>query len=85
VTQGWSATQKKYRERYGNGGDLGRLSLDKTDFVQVTDDVAIVTGRFNLVKDDAGSAGAFSLVMKRVDGMWRIAHDHTTEDPKPAQ
>ena len=85
VTQGWSATQKKYRERYGNGGDLGRLSLDKTDFVQVTDDVAIVTGRFNLVKDDAGSAGAFSLVMKRVDGMWRIAHDHTTEDPKPTQ
>lgn len=86
VTQGWSATQKKYRERYGgNGADLGRLSLDKTDFVQVTDDVAIVTGRFNLVKDDAASNGTFSLVMKRVDGMWRIAHDHTNPDVKPAE
>ncbi|MEM9617635.1 MAG: DUF4440 domain-containing protein [Pseudomonadota bacterium] len=86
VTQGWSATQKKYRERHGdNDGDLGRLSLDKTDFVQITDDVGVVTGRFNLVKDGASSAGAFSLVMKRVDGMWRIAHDHSTEDPKPVQ
>jgi len=86
VTQGWSATQKKYRERYGGqGGDLGRLSLDKTDFVQVTDDVAIVTGRFNLVKDEEASNGTFSLVMKRIDGMWRIAHDHTNPDVKPAQ
>ncbi len=86
VTQGWSATQKKYRERHGdNDGDLGRLSLDKTDFVQITDDVGVVTGRFNLVKDGASSAGAFSLVMKRVDGMWRIAHDHSTEDPKSVQ
>ncbi|MEO1243118.1 MAG: DUF4440 domain-containing protein [Pseudomonadota bacterium] len=86
VTQGWSATQKKYRERHGdNDGDLGRLSLDKTDFVQITDDVGVVTGRFNLVKDGASNAGAFSLVMKRVDGMWRIAHDHSTEDPKPVQ
>lgn len=86
VTQGWSATQKKYRERHGdNDGDLGRLSLDKTDFVQITDDVGVVTGRFNLVKDGASSAGAFSLVMKRIDGVWRIAHDHSTEDPKPVQ
>ena len=80
VTQGYSSVQKKYREKYGNNGDLGFLQLDKTDFVQVTDDVAVVTGRFNLAKDGDDSAGTFSLVMKRIDGMWRIAHDHSTQD-----
>ncbi len=80
VTQGYSSVQKKYREKYGNSGELGLLQLDKTDFVQVTDDVAIVTGRFNLAKDGDDSTGTFSLVMKRIDGMWRIAHDHSTKD-----
>lgn len=80
VTQGYSSVQKRYREKYGNSGNLGLLQLDKTDFVQVTDDVAVVTGRFNLAKDGDDSTGTFSLVMKRIDGMWRIAHDHSTKD-----
>ena len=77
--------QKKYREKYGNGGDLGLLQLDETDFVQVTDDVAVVTGRFNLAKDGSDSTGTFSIVMKRIDGMWRIAHDHSTQDQNADQ
>lgn len=80
ITKGWSPTMKRYRERYADPSGLGQLSFEKTDVEMVTDDVAIVTGRFNHVKNEAASSGVFTLVMKRVTGVWRIVHDHTVSD-----
>ncbi|PQA87330.1 YybH family protein [Hyphococcus luteus] len=81
ITKGWDATLKRYRERYGGGEGLGRLSFDNIDVKMVTDDVAVATGRFNLAGSDASSSGVFSLVMRRDGGAWRIVHDHTSADP----
>ncbi len=81
MTKGWSSTQKRYREEYADDNGLGRLSVDKTDVEMVTDDVAIVTGRFTHNKDGVNTGGAFSLVWKRINGQWRIVHDHSVVDP----
>jgi ketosteroid isomerase-like protein len=48
----------------------------------ITDDVATVVGRFNLENAKGLETGAYTLVMRKVDGRWRIAHDHTTPDAK---
>ncbi|MEL7488004.1 MAG: nuclear transport factor 2 family protein, partial [Pseudomonadota bacterium] len=80
VTQGWSRTMKRYRARYGDGADFGQLSFDDLDVEMVTDDVAVVVGRFNLQRDSAVDGGVFTLVMRRFDGRWRIVHDHTVGD-----
>lgn len=80
ITKGWSPTMKRYRERYADPSGLGQLAMEKTDVEMVTDDVAIVTGRFNHVKNETSSSGVFTLVMKRVAGVWRIVHDHTVSD-----
>ena len=86
ITKGWSATMKRYRERYGDGGSLGRLGLGQMDVELVTNDVAVVTGRFNHVKDQAApSSGFYSLVMRQDRGVWRIVHDHTVVDAMPAE
>ncbi len=84
VTKGWDATLKKYRERYAGASGLGQLGFEKLDVKLVTDDVAVVTGRFNLNNSGSNSSGLFSLVMRRDNGAWRIVHDHTSADPKPA-
>lgn len=81
VTKGWTATQKRYRDRYAGGGGLGQLSFDAIDVKLVTDDVAVTTGRFNLVRGADVSSGVFSLVLRRDGGAWRIVHDHTSADP----
>ncbi len=81
VTRGWSSTMKRYRERYADEGGLGQLSFEKADVNMITDDVAVVTGRFNHVKNEDASSGVFTLVMKRIGGVWRIVHDHTANDP----
>ncbi len=85
MTKGWSSTLKRYREDYASDEGLGRLSVDKTDVEMITDDVAIVTGRFNHNKSGVNTGGAFSLVWKRINGQWRIVHDHSTADPKVPQ
>lgn len=85
VTKGWQQTLKRYRERYGQGTSLGRLSFDGLDVQMVTDDVAVVVGRFNLASGAAAETGAFTLVMKRFDGLWRIVHDHSVGDPAPTE
>lgn len=81
ITKGWSSTMKRYRDRYADDSGLGQLSFEKTDVEMITDDVAVVTGRFNHVKNQEASSGAFTLVMKRMGGVWRIVHDHTAGDP----
>ena len=77
ISRGWSATMKHYRERYASDGDLGHLGFEKIEVTMVTDDVSVVTGRFNHAKDGQTSTGVFSLVMRRDNGAWRIVHDHT--------
>lgn len=81
ITKGWSATQKRYRDRYAGGEGLGQLSFDNIDVKMITDDVAVTTGRFNLDHNGETSTGVFSLVLRRDDGAWRIVHDHTSPDP----
>ena len=81
ITKGWASTMKRYRERYADDSGLGQLSFEKTDVEMITDDVAVVTGRYNHVKNEEASSGAYTLVMKRIGGVWRIVHDHTVGDP----
>ncbi|MHA7872109.1 MAG: YybH family protein [Hyphococcus sp.] len=85
VTRGWSATMKRYRDRYAKDSGLGRLSLENMNVMVVTDDVAVATGRFALAHGEAGGSGHFSLTLRRMNGVWRIVHDHTISDPKAAQ
>ncbi|MFC2953949.1 nuclear transport factor 2 family protein [Marinicaulis aureus] len=81
VTRGWNATMKRYRDRYSGGEGLGQLGFEKLEVKLVTNDVAVVTGRFNLARSAETSSGAFSLVMRRDAGAWKIVHDHTASDP----
>ena len=85
VSKGWSQTLKRYRDRYGEGAALGRLSFDGLDVEMVTGDVAVVVGRFALARGEGVETGSFTLVMKRFDGLWRIVHDHSVGDPPPTK
>jgi len=85
VIRGWDAVMKRYRRRYGAGAEMGRLAFDEIDVDMVDEDHAIAVGRFRLARADGNSSGAFSLVLKKIDGAWRIIHDHTSaDDPSSA-
>ncbi|MBT8472873.1 MAG: nuclear transport factor 2 family protein [Marinicaulis sp.] len=86
VSKGWSSAMKRYREQYESQEGLGRLSIEKPDINLVTDDVAVVTGRFtHFSKSENSTPGMFSLVLHRNEGVWRIVHDHSVDDPVATQ
>lgn len=82
VVSGFDAISDVYKSTYGATGDLGKLALSDLSVQLVTEDVATVVGRFRLENAKGVETGGYTLVMRRTDGRWRIAHDHSVVDGK---
>lgn len=80
VTTGWKDARRMLEERIEAAGGMGRLSFKALDVRMTSDDVATVVGRYALTGTKAASAGVTTLVMKQIDGRWRIVHDTRIAD-----
>jgi ketosteroid isomerase-like protein len=80
VTTGFEPVLARYQKRYKTeGAEMGKLAFTNLDVVQISDRAAIVRGRWDLdFEQKADVGGLFTLVMRRIDGAWRIVHDHTS-------
>ena len=80
VTRGWEATLARYRKRYqAEGREMGRLSFDRVEVQPLGAAAAFARGAFRLQMSDGQEPhGLFTLVLRRMDGAWRIVHDHTS-------
>ena len=79
TTRGWQATLDRYRRRYqADGAEMGQLSFADLEISQLSSDVALVLGKWKLKMEQDQPAGNFSLVLKKMDGDWKIIHDHSS-------
>jgi beta-aspartyl-peptidase (threonine type) len=80
LTKGWDATLEHYRKRYqAEGREMGRLGFDAVEVLPLGPDGAAARGAWRLRTSDGKEPhGLFTLVLRRVDGAWRIVHDHTS-------
>jgi beta-aspartyl-peptidase (threonine type) len=80
VTKGWDATLERYRRRYQvEGREMGRLGFDEVEVQPLGDGAAFARGAFRLhMSDGREPHGRFTLILRRIDGAWRIVHDHTS-------
>ncbi len=80
VTKGWDATLERYRQRYqAEGREMGRLGFDAVEVLPLGPDAAAARGAFRLQMSDGKQPhGLFTLLLRRIDGAWRIVHDHTS-------
>jgi uncharacterized protein (TIGR02246 family) len=80
LTKGWDATLERYRKRYqAEGREMGRLGFDTIEVLPLGPDGAAARGAFRLhMSDGKEPHGLFTLVLRRIDGAWRIVHDHTS-------
>jgi len=79
VTRGWQATLDRYHQRYPTREAMGRLSFSDIEVTLPGPSVTLVLGRWRLERAEP-IGGAFSLVLRKVDGRWVIIHDHTSTD-----
>jgi beta-aspartyl-peptidase (threonine type) len=80
VTKGWDATLARYRKRYQDEGrEMGRLRFDGIEVIPLGADAALARGAWRLATSDGKEPhGVFTLLLRRLDGAWRIVHDHTS-------
>ncbi len=83
VTKGWDETYRRYRDGYGESGDLGRLSYSNLEAKMLAADTASVVGRYAFARGAASGQGAMTLVMRRFEGAWRVVQHHMVADPAP--
>jgi uncharacterized protein (TIGR02246 family) len=85
VTTGWKDARKALEEQIAASGGMGRLSYKALDVRMTSDDVATVVGRYALTGTKAASAGVTTLVMKQIEGRWRIVQDTRIVDVPPKE
>jgi ketosteroid isomerase-like protein len=86
VTRGWGDLRNRYLNSYwAPGAPRDSLRFEELEVTQLGADHALALGRYVLFRPgDRGevrATGYFSLVLGKVDGEWKILHDHTSAAP----
>jgi uncharacterized protein (TIGR02246 family) len=83
VMRGPADIRAAYAPRFAPGGVRDSLSFQIVDVDPLAPDVLNVIATYILARrvgtrDSVTARGPTSLVMRRVDGRWRIVHDHSS-------
>jgi beta-aspartyl-peptidase (threonine type) len=76
---GWQTMLDRYHSRYkADGREMGRLEFTDMRVDMLGGDSALVRGRWHLKMKAEEPGGLFTLIMRKINGEWRIIHDHTS-------
>ncbi len=75
---GWHQVLENYRKAYSGKSKMGQLVFDDLDVQLLSEDSALVVGRWRLNRHNDQPHGVFTLVMTREKDGWKIMHDHTS-------
>ncbi|NNE68004.1 MAG: SnoaL-like domain-containing protein [Pyrinomonadaceae bacterium] len=78
VSKGWQAAYDRYKKGYDTREKMGTLSFSELEITVLNKKSAFVTGRFTLVRKKDTPTGLFTLVFRKLDGGWKVVHDHTS-------
>ncbi|MDZ7627894.1 MAG: nuclear transport factor 2 family protein [Parvularculaceae bacterium] len=80
VATGFNSVRKYYETMVANVGAMGRMSFSDLDVKMTSREIATVVGRYAHDSGASRSAGAMTIVMKQIDGRWRIVQDTRVKD-----
>ena len=78
VTRGWQATRDRYHRRYASPEAMGRLEFSALEISLLSEDAAVVHGRWQLMREADRPSGLFTLIARKRGGKWEIVSDTTT-------
>lgn len=79
AVSGWETTINRYRGRYqSEGAEMGRLEFSDLRIELLGPGAAFVRGRWRLEMSSGEQGGLYTLVFRKLEGGWRIVHDHTS-------
>ena len=78
VTRGWRETLARYQTNYDDRAKMGMLEFSELEVEPLASDAAILYGRWALQRADDRPSGLFTLILRKIDGNWRVVSDTTT-------
>lgn len=75
---GWKNTLENYKKSYPNKQAMGYLSFDIKDVKLLSPDYAFVLGAWNLKREKDEPGGHFTLIVKKINGEWKVISDHSS-------
>lgn len=78
VTRGWQTVLDRYKKKYANAEQMGRLRFSDLEVTLLSTDTAVVLGRWALKRANDHPHGRFTLLFRHFPDGWRIVHDHTS-------
>ncbi len=79
TTRGWQATLDNYVKGYAPPKEMGHLNFDHLEISLLNPEAALILGHWHLKMSKGDNRdGNFSLVVKKIDGQWKIIHDHSS-------
>ena len=78
VTYGWKTTLNRYKKGYPDKKTMGTLQFSEIDIKLLSENAAMVFGKWELEREHDHPWGLFTLIFKKTGYGWRIIHDHTS-------
>lgn len=78
VVWGWQQTLDNYKKRYPDKAAMGTLSFDIIEVRRLSEEYYYVTGKWTLQRTADAPSGYYTLLLRRIDGIWKIVSDHTS-------
>ena len=77
-TYGYNNTLRNYQKNYPNKDYMGVLNFDILSVQAIEKDHYFVIGKFMLQRKVGDASGHFTLIFKRINGIWKIVSDHSS-------
>ena len=78
MIRGWEPIRQRFRNSYADLDSMGRLTFSRLEVRRLGVDAALVTGRWELERENDSPRGVFTVILSYRDDRWRIIHDHTS-------
>ncbi len=78
VTSGWEKTLNNYKKNYPDKAAMGTLAFDLLQVKPLSPGYYFVIGKWHLQRTAGDLGGHFTLLFKKINGVWLIITDHSS-------
>ncbi|MEP7229484.1 MAG: DUF4440 domain-containing protein [Ginsengibacter sp.] len=78
VTNGWQKTLNNYKKNYPDTAAMGVLNFELLQLKPLSAEYYFVIGKWHLQRTVGDLGGHFTLLFKKINGVWLIVTDHSS-------
>ena len=79
LQKGWQKTLDNYKKSYPDAAAMGKLDFTILKLEVLSKKSAYIVGKWHLARPDKGDLqGHFTLLWKKINGLWVIVSDHSS-------